>query len=130
MNQNYIPGKDIGTYFALILTNTVDENMLSIPDDIEQFLGEFKKILGEQSLKESFWIIDDKNLQEIGVTYLSLTTVFAMNNIKNTLGRFGADNQYHHEHLTPIAPTAAELKEKQKAKRKAQKQARKNNRRK
>ena len=128
LNRDYISEEDIGEYFALILTNTVDENTLFVPSGIRDFLNSLKKILGAQSSQESFWIIDDKTLREIGAAYLDFKAYLVINHLRESIGL--VENQYKHEHVEPIAPSADELKKKQKAKRKAQKQARKNNRRK
>ena len=107
-NNEAISEEHIGTYFALTLTKTVDENAVSMPKEISYCIKKLKEVMEAQFQKERFWDIDTNTIQKIGSTYLNAV-------IKVYIEK-------------PVAQISAESKKKQKSKRKAQKQARKRNR--
>ena len=124
LDGDSISEEDTGRYLAWLFVRDIDDSTLPMSDNVRHFWNELKKIIEPQYHKDSFWLVDEKIFQEIGDIYMDFELQFTRKFlIKEQL------NQYHHVHVEPIAPTAAELKKKQKSKRKAQKQARKKNRR-
>ena len=129
----------IGTYFAHLFTYNFDDSLADLPGYIYKSMREVETLLRRQFSKESFWIVDEDFLYDLGEIILEIKTndIIAYMRVADALGGDDEDeddayddSDYDDEYTENFAAQPAPDKNKKKAKRKAQKQARKKNRRK
>ena len=127
----------IGTYFAHLFTYNFEDSLADLPDYICKPMREVETLLRRQFSKESFWIIDEDFLYDLGEIVLEIKTndIIAYMRVADALGGDDDENYYDKddsegddEYAENFAAQPAPDKKKKKAKRKAQKQARKKNR--
>ena len=138
----------IGTYFAHLFTYNFEDSLADLPDYVCKPMREIETLLRTQFSKESFWVVDEDFLYDLGEIVLEIKTndIIAYMRVAEALGGDGNqdydDNDYDgsdydydpdyddDEYIDNLAAQPAPDKKKKKAKRKAQKQARKKNRKK
>ena len=137
----------IGTYFAHLFTYNFEDILADLPGYICKPMREVETLLRRQFSKESFWVVDEDFLYDLGEIVLEIKTndIVAYMRIAKSLGgqgdedyedndydgsNYNYDPDYDDEYTDNLAAQPAPDKNKKKAKRKAQKQARKKNRRK
>ena len=136
----------IGTYFAHLFAYNFEDSLADLPDYICNPMCEVEELLRRQFSKESFWVVDEDFLYDVGKIVLEIKTndVIEYMKVSDALGGEddeddedyeeydydGEDSDYEDEYVDNLTAQPAPDKKKKKAKRKAQKQARKKNRKK